>query len=246
MSRRVWLLCLALPLAGFAVPARAELIVTIESTSVSAGGTGTLNVYLTSTASPSTPDMINQAGFELQITNNGVDGTQLAFGSQSFGYLNNSAYVFYGDSNDYQSSTPGGYNSTTVYPNDSFIGLDYTASGNPVSISSSTSYLLASLTITASTLSPPGVGDSFAVSLVPTSGNGSLFAGTNTFFDTFVNGTETSYTSYMSTSGTVTITGASIPEPASIISGMTAVVLLAGWHGARRLRRWDCEACLRG
>jgi hypothetical protein len=255
MPRRVWVLCLVLPLAVFAVPARADLVISIQDTSVAQGGTGTVDVYLTSNAPIGTPDMINSYGFQLQITNNGVDGTQLAFSTnQDFGYVSattspNPPYVFLNDSNAAQSSPPfiGGPPTQTMYPNDTFTGTDFTFSNNPVSLSAGTTYLLASLTVTTATGAPPMASDSFTVSLVPPSGTGSVFAG-NTFFDNFDynSGSEISATPFTSTSGTVTITPASIPEPASIISGLTAVLLLAGWHGARRLRRSDRGACLRG
>ncbi len=82
------------------------------------------------------------------------------------------------------------------------------------------------------------VGDAFTVSLEPTAGSGSLSASTSTYFDILNgNSTETSYTAYTSTPGTVTITPAAIPEPASIISGLTAFLILTGIHGAVRVRR---------
>jgi hypothetical protein len=67
-----------------------------------------------------------------------------------------------------------------VYPNDTFTGADSTFSGNPVSLSSGSTYLLASLTVTTVTGAPPVVGDAFTISLVPTSGTGSLSPPTNT------------------------------------------------------------------
>ena len=237
MSRRVWILCVAACLAGLPIPARADLVVTIDSSSVPAGGTGTVDVFVASTGT----DTINSYGFDLQIANSGLDGTQLAFSSnQSFGYVNDSSYLFYGDSNAAETSTAAGYTSSsaTGYPNDTFLGLDYTADGNPVTLSSGTSYLLASLTVTTATGAPPAVGDTFSVSLVPTSGSGSLFAGSNTYFDVLnSNYQETSYTAFSSNSGTLTIGPASaVPEPASIVSGLAGLVVVASAWGARRLR----------
>ena len=105
MPRSMWVLCLVLTLAFSAAPARADLVLSIGSTSISPGGTGTIDVYLTSNASAASPDLINFYGFQLQITNDGTDGTQLAFStSQNFGYISNTslnpAYVFLGDSFD--------------------------------------------------------------------------------------------------------------------------------------------------
>ncbi len=242
MPRRLWVLCLAFLLAGFAVSARAgQINISIVAAPVTQGGTGTVNVFLTDTASSSSPDLINQYAFQLQITNNGVDNTQLAFsGNQDFGYVsNNPAYVFYGDSNAAQSSPPyiGGPPTQTVYPNDTFTGTDSTFSGNPVSLSAGTTYLLASLSVTALTPASPVVGDSFTISLVPASGTGSLSPPTNTYFDNFDfnSGAELWATPFTSTSGTVNI-AAAVPEPASIISGLTGMLILAGLHAVQRHR----------
>ena len=97
-------------LAGLPIlPARASLVVMIDSTRFGRGeqdggrlchehGTVSLDAY----------------GFDLQIANSGLDGTQLAFATnQSFGYLNNPSYVFYGDSNAAQTSTSPGYTSSS-------------------------------------------------------------------------------------------------------------------------------------
>jgi hypothetical protein len=246
MRRRIEVGCLFLLIAGLATAARADLVISIQSTTVAAGGTGVLDVYLTSTASSMNPDFINNLGFELQITNNGVDNTQLAFSAtQSFGYLNSSSppYVFLGDSFDYKSGSAGGIVSPTgtVYPYDTFTGSDSTFSGNPVSLSSGTTYLLASLTLTTATFASPNIGDSFTVSLVPSSGSGSANGSPppTTFFDNFNfdTGGETSATPFTSLPGTVMITGSAVPEPASIVSATIGIVILAGFHGVRRLRR---------
>jgi hypothetical protein len=245
MPRRVWVLCLALPLAGFAVPARADLVISIGNASVAQGGAGTVDVFLTSTAGPQVPDPVNNYAFTLQITNNGADNTQLAFSvTQDFGYISNTtlnpAYLFLGDSTAAQPPpSPVGSAGQTVYPNDTFTGADSTFSGNPVSLSSGNTYLLASLTITTVTGASPMVGDAFTISLVPASGTGSLFDNPNTYFDNFDfnSGTELSATAFTSTSGTVNIVGAAVPEPSSIVSGLTALLILASVQGMRRLRQ---------
>jgi hypothetical protein len=243
MPRRAWVSCVVITLAGFAIPARADLIISIGNASVKQGGTGSVDVLLTSTASSNAPDLINNYGFQLQITNNGVDNTQLAFSvNQDFGYISNTSlhppYLFLGDSTDAQPPpSPVGSPGQTVYPNDTFTGTDSTFSGNPVSLSSGNTYLLASLTVTTVTGAPPLIGDSFTISLVPPSGNGSISTNPNTFFDNFNfnTGTEISATPFTSTSGTVNI-AAAIPEPASIVPGLTALLIVAGWHGVHRRR----------
>ncbi len=245
MRLRTWVWGIAILTTGFAGPAHAGLVISIGTTSVAQGGTGTVNVFLTSTASSQAPDLVNNYAFQLQITNNGVDNTQLAFSAnQNFGYISNSglnpAYVFLGDSFDAQPPPSSvGSPGQTVYPNDTFTGADSTKSGNPVSLFSGTTYLLASLTITAVSGAPPVAGDAFTISLVPASGNGSINTNPNTYFDNFNfnTGAELSATPFSSVSGTVNIMGAAVPEPASIVSGLTALLILASVQEARRRRR---------
>jgi len=244
MPRREWVLSLAFFLAGLAVPARADLIISIVSTSVTQGGTGTVDVTLTSTAGSLNPDLINDYAFQLQITNNGLDNTQLAFSAnQDFGYVSDTsltpAYVFLGDSFAAQPPpSPIVSAGQTVYPNDTFTGTDSTFSGNPVGLSSGNTYLLAILTVTTLTNAPPSIGDSFTISLVPTLGSGSMSDNPNMYFDNFNfnTGMEISATPFTSTSGTVTILGAAVPEPASVVSGLTALLILGSLHGVRSLR----------
>ena len=119
----------------------------IGSTTIAEGGTGTLDVFLTSTAGSSSPDLLNNYAFTLQITG----PHELQFSpSQSFAYLTSSQYVFTGDSTNQMTSSPGGTVATTVYSNDTFVGNDSTFSSNPVSLSSAnTPVLLAALTLDA-------------------------------------------------------------------------------------------------
>ncbi len=244
MPRRMWVLCIAL--AFFAAPARADLVLSIGTTTITPGGTGEIDVYLTSNASAASPDLINNYGFQLQITNDGTDGTQLAFStSQNFGYVSNTslnpAYVFLGDSTAAQSVPPfiGGPPTQTMYPNDTFTGADSTFSGNPVSLSAGTTYLLAVLSVTASTPAPPMAGDSFTISLLPQVGDGSANTNPFTYFDNFNfnTGTETSATQFTSTSGGVNVIAAAVPEPASIVSGLTTLLVMGGMYSVRRVVR---------
>jgi hypothetical protein len=215
---------LMIVLTGWSAPSRGDFVISIGSTSIAQGSTGTIDVMLTSTASPSSPDLVNNFAFALQITGPGM----LEFAnSQDFSYLNASNYIFYGDSFDYQTSSPGGSPTSLVYTNDTFIGIDITNSTNPVSLSSSnTPVLLAALTLDATSTQ---VGDSDTISLVPLSGNGSTATGALTYFDNynFNTGVETSAVPFTSSSGTVTITTAAVPEPSSIVLGLGAMSLLA-------------------
>ncbi len=199
-------------LAGWSIPSRAELVVTIGNANIAQGSTdGTVNIYLSSNAN--TPDMINTYGFSLLIT--GTNG--LAFNpSQSFSYLNAPGYVFQGDSLNWisgQSFPPptGGSTQTTNYTNDTFTGFDQTNDLNTVSLSTANSpLLLASLTLDATATN---VNDQYTISLVNPSGSGSVSGPGLTFFDTLdSNLNETGYVAYTSNSGTITIVTASVPE----------------------------------
>jgi hypothetical protein len=229
----VWNWCLLIALAGFAVPARADFVISIGSATVPQGGVGMVDVFLSSTAGPSSPDLLNNLAFTLQIT--GPHELQFA-STQNFGYLNSSQYIFFGDSTDQNTSSPGGTVTTTSYTNDTFVGTDSTFSGNPVSLSSNSGQvLLASLSLNAAITN---VGDSYTISLVPPSGDGSISSSTSTFFDNFnfSTGAETSAVPFTSSPGTVTIGTSAIPEPTTIVSGLSAVLILAGVYGVRRLR----------
>jgi hypothetical protein len=239
MPRRVRSWCLAILLAGFAIPARADFVISIGSATVPQGGTGTVDVFLNSTAGSSSPDLLNNLAFTLQITG----PHELQFTStQNFSYLNGSQYVFFGDSTDQKTSSPDGTVKTTVYANDTFAGSDSTFSSNPVSLSSSSGQvLLASLSLNTAITN---VGDSYTISLVPPTGSGSMNSSTSTFFDdfNFSTGAETSAVPFTNTPETVTITASAIPEPATIVLGLTAVPILSGVYRVRCLRtatgRW--------
>ncbi len=96
--------------------------------------------------------------------------------------------------------------------------------------------LLAALTLdTTSTY----VGDTYAISLVPTHRHRLACLGALTYFDNydFTTGVDISSVPFTSHPGTVTIVGASVPEPSSIVLGLAAVSLLAGAGLARSRRR---------
>ncbi len=243
--RHIAIGCAGILLASFlATPAHAGLIVSIGSTSIAQGGTGSIDVYLGSTADPSMPDQVNDYAFTLQIMPSGAGN--LAFsGTQGFAYLNSPQYVFYGDSADYiagETSPPpiGGtsFTSMTGYTNDSFLGFDNTNSFTPISLSTASGQvLLATLSLDATITS---VGETFTVGLVPTSGSGSMAGNSSSYFNVVdSNFNELSAVPFASVSGTVTITAAAVPEPASIVGCLTgaAIVLLAARWSKRRPAR---------
>jgi len=128
----------------------------------------------------------------------------------------------------------GGTTHTTVYANDTFLGFDSTNNLSPVSLSSSFGPVLpAALTLDASITS---AGESFTVSLVPSSGNGSSSAETGAYFNVVdSNFNEVSALSFTSTSGTVSIITSSVPEPASIVCGLIGAVIVTAYTRRRRV-----------
>ncbi len=241
MPRRAWILGLTILLLECAGPARADLVISIGSTStpgpgtvdVAQGGSGTIGVWLSSTASSLAPDVFNEYGIDAQIS--GPNFLHFApTGSQDFvSYLNNSQYVFvqpfgYSNSFDYASSTPGGYIKSVNYSNDTIIGSDSSNDLNTVSMMSSSGYfLLATLIVTAPT-NDVKVGDTYTLSLNTSPGN--------TFFDQYlIPGSGVTVDSGVS--GQVMITPASVPEPSSLVYGLAAALIFAGARGLRRSRR---------
>jgi hypothetical protein len=104
----------------------------------------------------------------------------------------------------------------TGYTNDTFVGFDATANGTNVSLSASNGrVLLASLSLYAPS-NLVNVNEQYTISVV---------GGANTYFDQFlVPGSAVPYTSLP---GTATITGAAtVPEPASIVSGLIGMVVV--------------------
>jgi len=236
MPRRfLWIWCFTVCLCVSSVPARAGgFMITMNNPTIPRGGMGTLDVLLASNASPSSPDLLNNFTFTLQITG----PIELQFSpSQSFGYLTNSQYIFAGDSTNAATGSAGTV-STTVYKNDTFVGNDSTASGNPVSLSSAnTPVLLAALTLDATITNP---GDSYTISLIPPSGDGSMNSSLQTFFDVYNSDTggETSAVPFTNMlPGTVTISAATVPEPGSMALALTVILISVGVVGVRRLRR---------
>jgi hypothetical protein len=240
MLRRLWIYALSALVTVFAVaPARAGSVVSIGSSTVSAGGTGSVEVDITNNGTSSVA--INSYAIQLVIVPTNATLTQLAFSTPTtpqLGYLADPSYIFVNDSIAALPPAFVGTPTQTIYSNDTFTATDSTASGNTVSIGVGQTYLLAVLPITTLSQLDPQFGDSFSVSLNPGSGTGSSSGGASTYFDVLdSNNNETSYVPFTSTPGTVTISAAMVPEPGSIVSGLTAILIGAGICAARQLRR---------
>lgn len=201
--------------------ASANMVISIDSLTLQAGQAGDVNVWISSDALGG--ELLNSFGFEFRIATAG--STRLEFvDPQPDSQLTESNYVFSGNSGDANVPTPVGTVSTVVTPNDTFIGGDFTNDFSDVTVSSSP-LLLATLRVTADTVLPPGDGDSFTVSLVD---------GLSTYFASNANPS----LSYRSSSGTVTIQAAVVPEPSSllIVASGGVFFLLVGARPWRRAR----------
>ena len=236
MPKQVWICNVTVVIVAFAFPARADLAISIDNATIAQGSTGTVDVWLTSDADNSSPDLLNQYGFTLLITGS----NELIFSPSQIDYVSSGQYVFAGDSIAQTTSSPAGNPRRTTYTNDTFVGYDSTYSGTPFSLLSTNGpVLLAALTLDATITN---AGESYSISLVPTLGVGSMNSNGQTFFDNFdfdTTGMEISAVPFTSTSGTVTIGPATMttPEPSSLVIVSFVMVLLTGFHGVRRLRR---------
>jgi hypothetical protein len=240
MPRRVWILGLAVLMLACAVPARADLVISIGTTTtpgpgtvdVAQGGTGTIGLWLSSTVSSGPPDVFNEYGLDVQIS--GPNFLHFApTASQDFvSYLNNSQYVFvqpFGMNNsfDWQNGITTGMINSVSYANDTFVVSDSTNDLSTVSMTSNSGYFLLATLIVSAPTNDVNVGDAYTLNLNIDSGN--------TFFDQFqVEGSGVTVDSV--STGQVMITAASVPEPSSIVIGLSATVILASLRRSRRFK----------
>jgi hypothetical protein len=141
---------------------RADIIVSIGSGTVAPGGTGTVDVFLSSTT-PLTPDRLSSFVAQFQITEVTGPGF-LRFTPAQPNPFADSRYVFFGNSFDQHNGLPLFTVSTTTTPNDTAVGVDNTFDGSSVPLSHP--FLLGTLRFTADQALPAG--DTFAISLNPT------------------------------------------------------------------------------
>lgn len=193
-------------------PLSAAIIVDVQNASIAAGGTGFVDVLISSTGAID----LASFGYEFQISAPTVNGALRFSAVQSASETTAAApdydYVFLGDSIN--------FSAVRQDPDEQRLVGGDAASAN-VSITG-TQLLMARLEIEHITGTPlAAVGDTFAVSLLP---------GPNTeFFDE--NGDSVSL--FSSSSGIVTITSAAVPEPGSagLLMLISAVV---AWRRRRK------------
>lgn len=257
--RRLTIGFLAVLLTGIASPARAELVIYAQDTTLTPGGSGYLNVYL----SGAPTDLFDTYQVTLTIGGGGAvtfapaDLTATyplpnaaADGYQPFNYLYppdwTSAnpttapnYIFANASLDSAAQAFGGMNSAGYGANYFTISDDSLTSPQapmsdaaPTLATASASTLLASLLIQAT----PGYTGQFSVGLSFTPGT--PMGPADTYFQVGgSNLTDVSQTLGSSANFTGTISISSVPEPGSIVTGMTALLILAGFGRTRLARR---------
>ena len=223
---RVCIVCLGLA----AAQARADFIVGIGSTTIT-GPTGSVDVTISSTQTGGDP--LQVFNFQFFITPDTGTTSQLAFLSpQHDSEFSNPAYVFATDSFKitYNAANPGaplsmGNLFSTNYTNDTFVGGDFTNSGNDVTVLPSGA-ILVTLDFTRATAIPPSVGDKFLVTM-----------GTDPNFNYFQDAAGDSIP-FSSNTGVITIGAAAVPEPSSLVLMLISVGgLVSAGLGVRFARR---------
>jgi hypothetical protein len=206
--------------------AGADFIITGGTATVAPGDTGTVDFRITS----SNPTGDRLASFNLELQASVKTGTSfLQFTTNQPAVYDRSGYVFSGDSGDKAAGLSfWGPPTQTVTSNDTISGGDFTNSGSAITISPSSNFFLATVRFQAGSHATPG--DSFAISLVPRSGSGTL----STYFQDS-GGTNIPYTS---ADATVTVATA-VPGPSSLVlAGVGSLTcLLYRWKGRRKASR---------
>jgi hypothetical protein len=202
------------------VPAWADLVISGRNATVAAGGTGSVNFYITSNSDAG--DNLSLFSLELQITPVVPTGSFLQFTAvQSEPYLD-SSYVFSGSSGFSDFSIPfWSAPSSPTTPNGTIAGGDFNdGTLSYTAVTSSSNFLLATVQFWA----PPGSDtiQSYAISLV---------ADQTSFSD--VNSANINYSS---TAATVTVTPdvTPVPEPSTLVVFSSLAVM---WTVIGRRRR---------
>jgi hypothetical protein len=226
MTRSILTSALFLLLA-LGTQARAGFVIIISDATIAQGGTGSVDVYISSD-NPS-GDSLSSLSFQFQISPNGP-GTLQFVSSQSDSQLSAANYVFANNSADLLGMPPTSVGNVTSQ------GNLYTGGDSPndfVDAIVTTPTLLATLDVSAAAVTPsPGQDTHFTISLL-----NNIF----TSFQTFDQNNDPISMSFSATPGTVTVTprvSTVVPEPGPIvllISGGSFSLVLA--RRAYRRRR---------
>jgi PEP-CTERM motif len=215
--------------------AQAGFLITTGNITLGQGSSGFVPVMIQGTGGAQPLDFV---GYQFQITT--TSGRLLEFQDSPFPdpTFGDSRYVFFGDSADQSVMSGLGFASTTVSPNDTFIGGDFTADGTGVFVPETPTMLLVDLPVTADSAL---AGDVFTISLVPSVDVSPMGLDGNTGFS--AGGT---FTPYDSLPGTVTITH-SVPEPGGLtLIGLGGLGLLGSTYRRRRRRGQRSPGSTRG
>jgi hypothetical protein len=210
LMRYSWLLPLTLAILSSA-PARANIIISVTSVAVAAGGSGAFDVNIQNTGAVQN---ITAFSFGLSVSNPGITFTG---GNMSTA----NTYIFSGDSFDVNFGQP-----FAAFPTaQSVEASDLSLSGNGNNMGATTLGLGHILFSVASNVSGPvtvtlATGCSVMSSCTSLSDN----AGHSVGFST--------------SNGTITVTGASVPEPSTLLLALLALPVLG--RLTRRNRRDTC------
>jgi hypothetical protein len=205
------------------------VIVEVGNASIAAGGTGFVDVWISSTGT----DLLSSAAYEFKITGSATNGALEFSSSQLASEQGEPDYVFYPDTD-----AANFFAAPDAVAPTHLLGGDSIAMSGPTAITlTSTKQLLARLELVH--VSPVNaIGDQFTISLIntnpllPSDPGYDPLADSSLFLDDNFTPLSIASASF-SGSGTISITSAAVPEPGTFAAlGLAA---LAG--GVRHLRR---------
>jgi hypothetical protein len=222
---------------GAGARAEANFVVSLPSSPVTihAGNTSPTTIVTSIAGTPS--DVVNEFSLTFLITRDPTNPLPpTAFpqfvnpSASSDPTFNDTNYIFKGDSLFTGSAFGSASNPGTGF-NTRFIGTDLTASTADVMVTSSNNHLAVLLVNSTVSTTTNAAGDRYILSLDPA--NSHFYHG---------NHMEIPFSSITVNPGSilVTTTVSTVPEPASVVSGLSAAIVLTGWYLARRrVRRQD-------
>ncbi len=208
-----------------------DVLVEVGNASIAAGGTGFVDVWISSTGT----DLLSSAAYEFKITGSATNGSLEFSSSQLDSEQGEPDYVFFPDTDAANFfAAPDAVDATRLQ------GGDSVSLAGPAAITlTSTKQLLARLELVHSSVSPlDAIGDTFTISLIntnpllPSDPGYDPLADSSLFLDDNFTPLSIASASF-SGSGTISITSAAVPEPGTFAA--LGVAALAG--GVRHLRR---------